>query len=189
MQLILRLFLVSIILSTQACQLFTQKKLTPQAHIEPSNQEQAFNILAQGMQYYKLDEQQQLAKCKEVKLDYKIKPSWQTAWLLTYSLNDEFRCLNLDKTLELLNSIQIMPGVNPQLLWLNKNQIQLFIKLNKLHQLPTKLYRSRKQNNNLQNQLNETEIQRQKALSKIQALKAIETSINKKLNDEQSSGK
>lgn len=186
MQVIVRLFFLSILLGSQACQLNTRNNLIPKTKsvIQPVNQEQIYHLLMQGMHYYNLDKKQQQAKCKELQLDYESKPDWQTAWLLVYSLNDEFNCLRLDKTLELLNSIQIMPGVNPQLLWLNENQLKLFTKLNKLHKLPTQLNQSRKYNNNLRNKLSEAELQRQQAISKIQALKAIETSINKKLEDE-----
>ncbi len=186
MHLFLRLFLLLILLSNQACQFTTPKntKITQKTNKQLVNQKQVYQILDQGMIYYNFDKQKKAAECKKLKQKYKNKPDWQTAWFLVYSLNTEFRCLRLGRTLELLNSIQIMPGVYPQLLWINENQLQLHQKLNKLHKLPIKLNRTLKQNNNLQNQLNETEIQRQEAISKIQALKAIETSINKKIEDE-----
>ncbi|NOR69885.1 MAG: hypothetical protein GQ532_09375, partial [Methylomarinum sp.] len=97
-------------------------------------------------------------------------------------------CITLKEKLVLLSSIQNMPNVSPQLLWLNNDQIYLLNKLQKLQKLQNKVYRFWRKNKNLKNQLNEAEMQLQQVISKIQALKAIETNINKKLDNEHTSG-
>ena len=176
MQRLFKLLFFSLILSHQGCQTLSQYSVFPETQEKFMDQEQVYGLLMQGMQYQKLNKRQQRAKCKKLRQDYQNQTNWQTAWLLVYSLNADFSCVNLDKALGLLNDIQHTPGVDSQLLWLNKNQIQL---LNNLQ----------KKNNSLQNQLNETEIQLQQVISKIQALKAIETSINKKLDDENTNEK
>ena len=176
MQRLFKLLFFSLILSHQGCQNLTEYRSHPAIQEERGNQELVNKLFLQGMQYQELSKQQQQTKCNKLKQDYQAQTNWQTAWLLVYSLNTNFSCINLNKTLDLLNDIQNTPGVNAQLLWLNKNQIQL---LNNLQ----------KKNNSLQNQLNETEIQLQQVISQIEALKAIETSINKKLDDGQANEK
>ena len=176
MQRLFKLLFFLLILSHQGCQNLTEYRSLPAMQEERSNQEPINELFIQGMQYQELNKQQQQTKCNKLKQDYQAQTNWQTAWFLVYSLNADFSCIDLNKTLELLSVIQNTPGVNAQLLWLNKNQIQL---LNNLQ----------KKNISLQDQLNETEIQLQQVISQIQALKAIETSINKKLDDGQANEK
>ena len=176
MQRLFKLLFFLLILSHQGCQTLSQYPVFPETQEKSMDQEQVYGLLIQGMQYQQLNKQQQQTQCQKLKLDYQTQTNWQTAWLLVYSLNTDFSCVNLDKTLRLLNDIQQTPEVDPQLLWLNKNQIQLFNTLQKKNRI-------------LQNQLNETETQLQQVISKIQALKAIETSINKKLDDEHANEK
>lgn len=168
---LVKLLFISLILSAQGCQNLGNYITYPSILDEPAGQEQLNDLFLQGMEYQELNKHQQREKCNSLKQEYKNNPHWQTAWLLVYSLNSNFSCLNLNKTLVLMNKIQNTSGIHTQLLWLNQNQINLIKTL-------------QKSNNSLQNQLNETEIQLQQVINKIQALRAIETSINKKLDNE-----
>lgn len=166
---LIKLLFISLFLMSQGCQSLNAYMPDLSSQDSIVDQQQLTNLILQGMQYQELNKQQQKARCITLKQKYQQRPEWQTAWLLVYSLNSNLRCLSLNKTLGLMKTIQNMPSIHPQVLWLNKYQIQLIKTL-------------KQSNNNLKNQLNETERQLQQVISKIQALKAIETNINKKLD-------
>jgi len=168
---LIKLLFTSLFLMSQGCQSLSAYMPYPSTQDNTADQQQLSNLFLLGIQYQELNNQQQKAACITLKQKYQQRPEWETAWLLVYSLNSHWSCLSLNKTLRLMKTIQNTPGIHPQVLWLNKNQIQLIKTL-------------KKSNNNLQNQLNETETQLQQVISKIQALKAIETNINKKLDNE-----
>lgn len=146
----------------------------PPVHEEAIEKKQIYNMLTQGMYYHGLEKQEQKGKCDQLKQDYKLHSQWQRAWLLAYSLNPDFHCIKLDKTLNLLETIQDTPEISPELDWLNRHEYQL-LKL---------LQQFKRKNNSLKNQLKDTKKELQEMQSKIQALKMIETNINKKLSHE-----
>ncbi len=170
-----------LILATTGCEIFSTYQPTSTIFSTSDEQDQVYRLLRQSKRYDELNKRQREATCKRLKLDYQILSDWQTAWLLVYSLNDNFNCIHQDKTLELLKVIQAAQGTSTQLQWLNNNQIILLMDLDK-HQT---------MNNDLSIQLNKTQLQLiqtqeqlKKANSKLQALTAIETNINKKLDNE-----
>jgi len=167
------------LLTLQGCQLLSPanvsaKVKSTEAELE---QDEIYRLLRQGKRYNTLTTEERYVVCKRLKLDYQEHDDWKTAWLLVYSLNKNFDCINSKQTLILLKSIQEKSGFNLHLLWLNTNQIQL---LNKLNQLQSRNNHFQRKNNNLKSKLNEAEIQLQDVISKIQALKIIETTINQK---------
>ena len=139
--------------------------------------DQIHSLLRLGKQYSKLSKEGLQDACKQLELDYLHQKDWQSAWLLVYLLNEDFNCVNQAKTLKLLKAIQSDKEFSTSLKWLNHNQIEL---ITKLISLQTKNNNFKKKNNNLEKQLNETETQLQDVVSKIQALKVIETTINQK---------
>lgn len=175
MQLLFRLFSFILILSGLGCQInrHDQEPLTISS--EAQEQQQLYDLFKHGIRYHELSNLQREAECIRLKQDYKTQAYWYTAWLLAYPLNDNFSCVNLDEMLELLNVIQTTPDSNQQLRWLNNNQIDLLTNLDKLQ----------KKSNSLRKQLKTAQKRLKKAKAKIKALRAIETSINKKLADEQ----
>jgi len=175
MQLLFRLFFFLLILSSSGCQIYNHDLEPLTISSEAQEQQQLYNLFKRGMRYRELSKLQQEAECIRLKQDYKTQAYWDTAWLLAYPLNDDFNCVNLDEMLELLNVIQTVPDSNHHLRWLNNNQIDLLTNLDKLQ----------KKSNSLRKQLKTAQKRLKKANSKIKALRAIETSINKKLADEQ----
>ena len=175
MQLVFRLFFFLLVLSCSSCQFHTGDQESLIISSDPEQQEELYSLLMQGKRYQQFSKLQQQTECRKLKHDYQIQSNWRTAWLLVYALNNDFSCVSLDETLEMLNTIQTAQNSTESLLWLNKNQIELLANLDKLQ----------KKSASLRKQLKKAQKRLKKANSKIQALKAIETSINKKLGNEQ----
>lgn len=180
MQQLLRLLLFLIIATTQGCQLINKYRTSAETIPITEEQEQIFSLLRQGKRYDELSDPHRQAVCKRLKLDYQQHADWQTAWLLVYSLNDEFNCISLNDTLILLVAIQAAHGSSSYLHWLNKNQMKLLMDLNTYHKNRNSL---RVQLKNSKEQLKDSQELLKKENTKIEELKAIETSINKKLDD------
>ncbi len=176
-----KLTILFLFTTIQSCQLIPNYPSSAETILLSDEQEQVFNLLRQGKRYDELSKLHRRAVCKRLQLDYYAHADWQSAWLLAYSLNENFNCVTLNKALKLLKDIQIDKNANAQLQWLNKNQIKLLVYLNNVqknrNRLRKQLQNSKKQLKNLQEQLT-------KENNKIEALKAIETSINKKLENE-----
>jgi REP element-mobilizing transposase RayT len=175
MQLVFRVFFILLLLSSSGCQFHTRDHELPMSS-DPEEQEQLYTLIMQGKRYRQFSELQQQAECVKLKYEYRIHSDWHTAWLLVYALNTKFNCLTPEQALDLLNTIQAKQNSSNLLLWLNENQIELLSNLDKFQ----------KKSTNLRKQLKQTQKRLKKANSKIQALKAIEASINKKLGNEQS---
>ncbi len=177
-----RLLLIGFLLVLQSCQLISENQ-PPIGASTPIfvEQQQIYQLFRLGELYSDLDQRQQQSLCKKLIEDYQQQADWQSAWLLVFSLNQNFSCLNLNKSLKMLTDIQTKQETDSPLSWLNKNQLLL---LNKQKNLQSKKNRFYRKNLTLQKQLNETETQLQDVIYKIQALKAIETNINRKLDTE-----
>jgi len=174
---LLPIFTVLTLLTVQGCQFMPTKRALSNVSTQEQNQDKILSLLRQGNRYSNLSTKEQQAVCKRLTLDYHQHEDWQTAWLLIYSLNNNFKCVNLNKTIALLKSIQTDITVNPSLQWMNIQQLKLLHKHQSLQLRNNKYLRK---NSHLKTQLNEAEIQLQNVISKIQALKVIETTINQK---------
>ncbi len=139
---------------------------------EPDNHEKIYDILIQGMHLAELDKAQQQIECEQLKLNYQIKPEWQTAWFLVYPLNEDFHCTSVTETIDYLQTLAASTEIYPQLAWMNNRQIKLV----------KQLLKYQKKSISLRRQLKEAQKRLKEVNLKIQALKAIETSINKKLD-------
>jgi len=175
----LKLSLLCLTLTLQGCQLLSSPNLSAKVESTEAEleQDQIHRLLRQGIRYDTLSTEERHVVCKRLKLDYQEHEDWQTAWLLIYSLNKNFDCINAKQTLILLKTIHAKKDFNLHLQWLNNNQIQL---LNKLNRLQSRNNLFQRKNNSLKSKLNEAEVQLQDVISKIQALKIIETTINQK---------
>lgn len=183
MHCLFKLLFLSVVLACQGCQVLSQYVPYSSTAESPGKQELTVQLFSQSIRYKELPLLKKQEKCKSLKQRYQTDHDWQVAWLLAYSFNDGYACTSLKEKLLLLRLIQNTPDVSPQLLWLNNNQINL---INKLQSLQAKVDKFQKKNYHLKHQLNDAEIQLKEVISKIQALKAIETNINKKLDDEHS---
>jgi len=182
MQLLFKLLFILFTLTILGCQTFDPFQSSPKTEETPSEQEQIYRLLRQGRSYAELNKPVQQSLCKRLKKDYQTQADWQTAWLLVYALNADFNCANQKETLTLLKSINTSLEPDALLLWLNKNQLH---SLNDINSLQSTIKKQLRKNNTLKNQLAITKKELEEVNAKIQALKAIETSINKKLDNEQ----
>jgi len=173
-----KLFFLVLILNLQGCQSFLLGNPSPPVVYKvPAGlpeQEQAFYLLKLTQQYSELNKNQEALACKELTKEYAINPTWQVAWVLVHGLNNDFKCLSLSKTQKLIIDIQAKQSFDLQLQWVNENKARDL----KGIQVRNKKY------SRLRRKFNESQEQLQELESKIQALKAIESSINKKLNYE-----
>lgn len=177
MQSLFRLLLICLILSSYGCQTYIWHPLSRDAAKSSLQKKRAQNLLMQGKLIDNLSQQQQKIECNNLKQQYKSNKDWQTAWLLVYSFNRSFNCISLQKKIDLLKAMNTTTAPSVQLHWLNNNHLNLLSELNSLRKLQEK-------NNTLRTQLKDTQKQLKKENSKIEALKEIETSINKKLDNE-----
>ncbi len=167
----------------QSCQTESQQQTASQLFAEPVKQpsaelikqQQFYSLLKQGMQQQTLDKNQKSLKCESLKQDYQQESSWQTAWLLVFFSDDEFSCINLHEKKKILHSLTDLKVLTEPLHWLNSNQSYLLSSISQL----------KKKNKNLKKQLNHANELVTEMNLKIEALKAIEDGINKKLNEPQ----
>jgi hypothetical protein len=182
MQLLLKLLFITLTLTIYGCQIPNTFQPSPETRATPtSEQEQIYRLLRQGRRYAELNKPVQQSMCKRLKKDYQTQADWQTAWLLVYSLNVNFNCVSQKETLTLIKAINTALEPEGLLLWLNENQLRSH---NKINSLQSKINRQLKKNKSLKDQLAVATKELEEVNSKIQALKAIETSINKKLDNE-----
>jgi len=183
---LLKIFITFIVLTSSGCQLLTDWEASFNNPAEDTGidgvqvatqLEQSYQILQLSNLYGSKTLQEQKLICEQLKSKYEVKKSWLTAWLIAYSVNNNFNCVNIKGTLALLKSIQQLQGVSSPLYQLNSNQIQI---LKKLSYLQTKNWNFRHKNSVLKKEITEAEVQLQEVISKIQALKVIETTINQK---------
>lgn len=186
MSALFKLFLILSILILQGCQLLNSSRPpTKEKVIETGEQhDQVHYLLRLGNQYSKLSKEGQQQACKQLIIDHKVQGDWQSAWLIVYLLNNNFNCLTQTESLQFLKTIELNKNVAVPLKWLNRNQINL---LNDLISSQNKKNSFKRKNNNLKTELNnvkiqleQAEIQLKEVISKIQALKIIETTINQK---------
>jgi|GEM_PF-2246358 len=183
---LLKIFISFIVLTSSGCQLLTDWK----ASLNDSTEESAITVKKATLQVEQSNQLLQLSNlygsktakeqkfiCEQLKADYKVEKNWHTAWLIAYSVNSNFNCANIKKTLGLLKYIQQQQEASCPLYQLNINQIKI---LKKLSYLQSKNWNFKHKNKVLKKEITEAEIQLQEVISKIQALKVIETTINQK---------
>ena len=152
-----------------------EPSIPPEAFSVPVEQAQIYNLFIRGMRYSELDESQLKIACKQLKEDYASQADWQIAWLLVYAVNHNFSCISLNKASELLHAIEADPSVSNQLQWINHHQINVLDILQK--SLTNKA--------NLMVKLKKAQAELEQENNKIEELKAIESDINKKLDDDE----
>jgi len=180
-----KFLLLILLLAIQSCQTKlpqqSQQKSSQQLLVEPGKkpsvdlikQQQLYSLLEQGMQQQNLDKNQKQLKCESLKQNYHQKADWQIAWLLVFLSDAEFNCINSHEKKEILNSFANSKEVMQPLHWLTINQSYLLSSISQL----------KKKNKALKKQLNNAKKLIIESNQKIEALKAIEDGINKKLNE------
>ena len=177
MQFLFKLLLILLVLSNYGCQTYIWHPLSQEAARISLQQKRTQNLLQRGKLLNNLDLQQQKIECKKLNNLYKNEKNWQAAWLLVYSFNRDFHCVSIQKKIDLMQAMNSADSSNFELQWLIDNHLNLLTELRTLRTL-------QKKNNTLRTRLKDTQKQLKQENSKIEALKEIETSINKKLDNE-----
>ncbi len=174
----MRLYSILLILAlTQGCQLLNSSRLNS------AEQEQIDKIFFQASQYSSISDKEQLSSCEKLKNEYSKTEHWPAAWLMLYSLNKDFKCINLSDSIKLSKVLQNNENFAEQLKFLNQHQIHLF---NQMQELQHTNFQYKKNNHALKSKLKHVDGKLKDLSSKIQALKIIETTLNKKLSDDSS---
>ncbi len=199
---LVKYILFSFVFTLQGCQPYLKNFFQPSKSIESTAHEQPYDVvrriqqgqvydlLKRTQQYYVLNQKQRTLACKELRLEYDKNPDWQVAWLLVYALNSDFSCVQLGEAITMLGVIQTQQSAGLHLQWLNKEKIKILESMkeqyNQNRRLRNTLKKSEEQLAITQEQIEIAQDQLVELSSKIQALKAIESSINKKLDYEPS---
>lgn len=143
------------------------------------------HLLTQGSYYASLTGQHRQTVCHKLrKLYQQDQGPWQAGWLLAYSFTDKKSCISHEQRRAILQSLQAQAVLNHQLNWLNASYIQTLDTIDALKARNAMLSKQIAQKDTLQHHL-----QQENALlkSQIQALKAIEKTLNKRIGDDRQS--
>lgn len=140
------------------------------------------HLLTQANYYANLTGNHRQTVCHKLrKLYQQDQGPWQAGWLLAYSFSGEKSCISHAQRRSILQLLQDQAVLNPQLKWLNTSYIQTLDTIDALKARNTSLSDKMMQKDSQQQQL-----QQENALlkSQIQALKAIEKTLNKRIDDD-----
>lgn len=143
------------------------------------------HLLTQANYYANLTGKHRQTVCHKLsKLYQQDQGSWQAGWLLAYSFSGEKSCISHEQRRSILQSLHDQPVLNPQLKWLNTAYIQTLDIIDALKARNASLSDKIVQKNS-----QEQHLQQENALlkSQIQALKAIEKTLNKRIGDDRQS--
>ena len=121
--------------------------------------------------------------CDYLSRQYRQHNLWQAGWLMAFDNAKQGNCLTQQDKLKVLKQLQTSAGLNENMKWLNQRQLDYYQQLNRQNNnnrsLNRKLKKSQQQHNQLKKRYDLLEQQ-------IQELKAIETTINQRINSERS---
>ncbi|MDG4811574.1 hypothetical protein P8629_01015 [Hydrogenovibrio sp. 3SP14C1] len=140
------------------------------------------HLLTQGNYYAGLTGEHRQIVCHKLhKLYQQDKGPWQAGWLLAYSFSGEKSCITHEQRRSIVQSLQDQSVLNHQLSWLNVSYIQTLDTIDTLKARNGALSDKLTEKDTLHQQL-----QQENALlkSQIQALKAIEKNLNKRIGDD-----
>lgn len=102
---------------------------------------------------------------------------WRAGWTLALQATKtkSKHCLNNKQAIQVLSTLESQQEINPELLWLTQLHLSWLIKLDKQTKKINQLKRA---NSRVQTKSIELEKENQDLVEKLDALKAIETSIN-----------
>ena len=138
-------------------------------------------LLKQGGYYANLKEPYRLKACKELAEVYKKEGTWQAGWLLAYSFSDRGSCITHKERLKILNELESLIGLYPEIKWLNSANIQTLEHINYLKSRNSAL---KEEASLLEVQLKESQAENIKLQMLIKELKAVEEIMNKRLSDD-----
>jgi len=146
-----------------------------------SKDETVLYLLNQGYYYANLKEPYRLKACKELAVIYEKEKTWQAGWLLAYSFSDRGSCITHKDRLRILNELESLIGLYPEIKWLNSAKIQTLEHINYLKSRKTIL---KEKILLLEAQLEESQSENIELKMLIKELKAVEEIMNERLSDD-----
>lgn len=141
---------------------------------------QASLLLKQGAYYQQLNDVKRQKACGQLWQLYQGKGYWQAGWLLAFSFNATPSCIDHQQRVDILNKLNNTAGINDYVAWLAQSQSQT---LNTIDALKQQAKVSKAQGT-LKKQNQQLSAENAELKSQIQALKAIEKSINLRIGNE-----
>ena len=167
------LLYVAILVALSGCQNFPVLYPTNKTHVPATTLDQLSLYGAKFAYEYK---DAATATCTKYTRLYQ-QGDWRAGWILALQLSDtkSKQCLSSKQAIQILTTLQSAAKIDPDLMWLTEVHLNWLIELEKKAKKVSQLRReiSRKQA-----QVTELEAQNQNLVEKLEALKAIETSIN-----------
>ena len=102
---------------------------------------------------------------------------WRAGWVLALHIpeSESKQCLNITEAVQILTTLESEKKIDPDLIWLNQYHLRL---LNKLQQQTKKVSQLKSAMRSNKQQIVDLQDENQDLVEKLEALKAIETSIN-----------
>jgi len=144
---------------------------------------QASLLLKQGAYYQQLSDQKRQKACGQLWQLYQSKGYWQAGWLLAFSFNETPSCMDHQQRVDILNKLNNTNGINDYVAWLAQSQSQTLGTIDALKQ-QAKSSKELKTLGALKKQNQQLNAENSELKSQIQALKAIEKSINLRIGNE-----
>ncbi|VAW49985.1 hypothetical protein MNBD_GAMMA04-2126 [hydrothermal vent metagenome] len=146
-----------------------------------SEEQTVLYLLKQGGYYANLKEPYRLKACKELATVYKKESTWQAGWLLAYSFSDRGSCITHKERLRILNELDSLIGLYPEIKWLNSANIQTLEHINYLKSRNALL---KEKELLLENELQQSQAKNIELQMLLKKLKAIEDIMNERLSDD-----
>ncbi|MCF6299137.1 MAG: hypothetical protein L3J01_04585 [Thiomicrorhabdus sp.] len=140
-------------------------------------------LLEQGGYYANLKEPFRLKACKELASIYKKEATWQAGWLLAYSFSDRGSCITHKERLNILNELESLITLYPEIKWLNSAKIQTLEHINYLKFRNVAL---KEKGQELEQKLQQSQAKNMELQILLKKLKAIEEIMNERLSDDAS---
>jgi hypothetical protein len=138
-------------------------------------------LLEQGGYYANLKEPYRLKACKDLASIYKKEATWQAGWLLAYSFSDRGSCITHKERLKILNELESLITLYPEIKWLNSANIQTLEHINYLKFRNAAL---KEKERILEQKLQQSQAKNIELQILLKKLKAIEEIMNERLSDD-----
>ncbi len=149
--------------------------------LSTSEEQTVLSLLKQGGYYANLKKPYRLKACKELAAIYKKEGTWQAGWLLAYSFSDRGSCITHKDRLRILNELEDLIDLYPEIKWLNSANIQTLEHINYLKYRNVLL---KEKELFLEQQLQQSQDKNIELQMLIKKLKAIEEIMNERLSDD-----
>ena len=138
-------------------------------------------LMAFATRFSTLSDQEKQVECNQLMFQFYIADNWQAGWALAYVISDFQSCGTITEGLEILYRTRERQSQAGLSLWLINYQISLLSQLKQIKEQNQKLQQSLELT---QQQLFNTQDDKNIMVLKLLELKKIETSINQRLEDE-----